>query len=55
MIRQLAALSDRLNSEEGGLVKGKVPPAMVEDLQKMSQLLAQLQENICTFKLPEKP
>jgi methyl-accepting chemotaxis protein len=53
LIKQLAALSGRLNSGENGLAKEKVPAAVVKDLEKMNQLLLRLQENIRTFKLPE--
>jgi methyl-accepting chemotaxis protein len=53
MIKQLTELVDRLNSQGNAPAQGKVPEAMVEDLKKMSELLVRLQENICTFKLPE--
>jgi methyl-accepting chemotaxis protein len=53
MIKQLSELSNKLNSPESGLVPGKVPAGMVKDLEKMSQLLTRLQENIGAFKLPD--
>jgi methyl-accepting chemotaxis protein len=55
MVKQLAVLSGRLNSGEGGLAKEKIPATVVKDLEKMNQLLLRLQENIGAFKLPEAP
>ncbi|NTV51828.1 MAG: methyl-accepting chemotaxis protein [Candidatus Firestonebacteria bacterium] len=54
-IKQLAALSSRLNAKEGGAGKDQLPAVMVKDLEKMNQLLARLQANIGKFKLPPAP
>ncbi len=49
LIRELALISERLNT--GGDKEGRLPAAVIKDLEKLKATVSHLQENVGRFKL----